>query len=65
MADSRSFWRSLVVILWFMGWPLTELVGRPPEVYEDVTWRRGLRLLGVAVLISGAIIVAFLLSSAG
>ncbi len=42
--------RSVVVLLWLMCWPLSELVGRPPEMDEDIPTRTLLILLGVTLI---------------
>jgi len=60
MAGIRNVWRMLAIILWGMTWPFSELVGRPPEIYEDVPWRRALPLLGIAVVIGGVVVVTYM-----
>ena len=60
MASSRSIWRALAIVLWGIAWPFSALVWRPPEAHEDVPWRRAGPLLGIAVIIAGIAVVAYM-----
>ena len=43
--------RSLLVLAWFAAWPLSELVGRPPEAEREMTWCDAAGLFAVAGLV--------------
>ena len=50
----------ILLLAWFMFWPVSELFGRPPEAGEPIRFYRGLKLIGVATTIGLALSVVFL-----
>jgi hypothetical protein len=56
----RSFWRVLALVLWGITLPFSALVWQPSEAHEDVPWRRAVPLLGIAVIIAGIAVVAYM-----
>ena len=60
MTGKRSVWRMLAIILWGITWPFSELLWRPLEAHEDVSYRRAIPLLGVAVIIGAVAVVSYI-----